>query len=106
MKAPSVVLSLIVIVMAPPAFAQNGPGGLPGRPSSLLQNSGDTGSDKTDAKVFPANAPLPEPTEAKDIKPATLVLPDDPIEPYLLTKDNGPFMVTAKTFKGPDAARH
>jgi hypothetical protein len=34
------------------------------------------------------------------------VLPNDPIEPYLLTRDDGPFMVTAKTFKGVDAERY
>jgi hypothetical protein len=32
-------------------------------------------------------------------------LPNDPIEPYLLTKENGPFMVLAKTFQGPDSQR-
>ena len=32
-------------------------------------------------------------------------LPDDPLEPYLLTKENGPFMVLAKVFRGPDAEK-
>jgi hypothetical protein len=32
-------------------------------------------------------------------------LPDEPIEPYLLTKDVGPFMVLAQVFRGPDAER-
>ena len=39
------------------------------------------------------------------MKPSNLPLPNDPIEPYLLTKDNGPFMVMAKSFRGPDAER-
>jgi hypothetical protein len=34
-----------------------------------------------------------------------MVLPNDPIEPFLLTRDAGPFMVMAKTFRGPDAER-
>ena len=33
------------------------------------------------------------------------MLPDDPLEPYLLTKENGPFMVLAKVFRGPDSER-
>ena len=32
-------------------------------------------------------------------------LPSDPIEPYLLTRNAGPFMVLAKTFRGPEAER-
>ena len=32
-------------------------------------------------------------------------LPNDPIEPWLLKKENGPFMVLAKTFRGPDCER-
>lgn len=56
-------------------------------------------------RVYPSTAVLPEPTRPSDIKPSTLPLPNDPIEPYLLTKDNGPFMVMAKSFRGPDAER-
>ena len=32
-------------------------------------------------------------------------LPNDPIEPWLLTKKDGPFMVLAKTFRGPDSEK-
>lgn len=59
-----------------------------------------------DPRVVPANhlaipAPvLPEPGQAPAIE-----LPTEPVEPYLLTKDVGPFMVLAKTFRGPDAER-
>ncbi len=31
--------------------------------------------------------------------------PHEPIEPYLLSKENGPFMVLARIFRGPDAER-
>ena len=34
-----------------------------------------------------------------------LGLPAEPIEPYLLTKESGPFMVLARVFRGPDAQR-
>jgi hypothetical protein len=60
----------------------------------------------------PPNAPraysgadLPGPTHDEDLKPTSIVLPDDPLEPYLLTKENGPFMVLAKVFRGPDSER-
>jgi hypothetical protein len=50
-------------------------------------------------------ADLPGPTRDEDLRPATIALPDDPLEPYLITKTNGPFMVMAKVFRGPDADR-
>jgi hypothetical protein len=39
------------------------------------------------------------------LKAPQLDLPDEPIEPYLLTKEHGPFMVLARVFRGPDAQR-
>jgi hypothetical protein len=35
-----------------------------------------------------------------------MALPTGPIEPFVITKQNGPFMVLAHTFRGPDAARY
>lgn len=52
-----------------------------------------------------SGADLPGPTHDEDIKPSSIVLPDDPLEPYLLTKENGPFMVLAKVFRGPDSEK-
>lgn len=46
---------------------------------------------------------IPEPTPADELRAPTIALPNDPIEPYLLTKENGPFMVLAKVFRGPDS---
>ncbi len=63
-------------------------------------------SEKVDAKVFPANATLPTPTPPDQIGPATIAMPTEAIEPYLLTKDAGPFMVSAKTFRGPESDRY
>jgi hypothetical protein len=57
-------------------------------------------------RVYNAESTLPVPTPVEEIKPATLALPNDAIEPYLLTKAEGPFMVMAKTFRGPDAERY
>ena len=63
-------------------------------------------SAPTDSNVRPANATgtMP-PQEYPEGQTATIALPQEPIEPYLLTKDVGPFMVLAKTFRGPDAER-
>ena len=65
-----------------------------------------TGAAKRDPKVFAASAALPEPAKPDQLKPATIALPDGPVEPYLLTKGVGPFMVMAKSFRGPDAERY
>ena len=60
----------------------------------------------TDSRVFKTGDTLPEPVAYDDMKPPAIPLPTEPLEPYLLTKDNGPFMVMAKTFRGPNAARY
>lgn len=56
-------------------------------------------------RVYDANSILPGPTPDDQLKPVSIALPDDPLEPYLLTKQNGPFMVLAKVFRGPDSER-
>lgn len=48
---------------------------------------------------------VPELTDPDQLKDPSASLPNDPIEPFLLTKQNGPFMVLAKTFRGPDSER-
>jgi hypothetical protein len=53
----------------------------------------------------PAAGAAPELTPPSELKPPTIALPNEPIEPYLLTKANGPFMVLAKTFRGPVSER-
>jgi hypothetical protein len=63
------------------------------------------GGATRDPNVRPATAVI-APTPLDQIKPPTMALPDDPVEPYLLTKDIGPFLVMAKTFRGPDAERY
>jgi hypothetical protein len=67
-------------------------------------NSGKAASP-VDGKVFSAASALPEPTPVSELKPPTIDLPKEPVEPYLLTKDVGPFMVLARVFRGPDAER-
>jgi hypothetical protein len=55
------------------------------------------------AGVLPYNTEIPPP-DMDDVKP-TIPLPTGPIEPYLLTREHGPFMVLAYSFRGPDAPR-
>jgi hypothetical protein len=83
-------------------FAQAPAAGQPAPPRSPFgQVVGEAAADRT----VPRGANVPEPTPAEDLKPATIDLPDEPIEPYLLTKQAGPFMVLARVFRGPDAER-
>jgi hypothetical protein len=104
MKATYAALALCGALAAGPAWAQapyRGP--VPGTPSS--SSAGSTSTAPRDSKVYPAASTLPGPTPVDAIPPPSIELPDDPIEPYLLTKANGPFMVHAKTFYGPAAER-
>lgn len=126
MKTQSIALSLLTCALSSPlglAVAQDGPRTTT-RPSLFGRNQAPsapatrgtpgtgtatgtrTGNIKTiDGQVFAADAQLPEPIQYDQIKAPTLALPPDAIEPYLLTKDNGPFMVMAKSFRGPEAER-
>ena len=78
-------------------------------PSKVLQKL--TGGKKSaanaprDPDVKPANTVL-EPTPLDQLQPGNIALPEVAIEPYLLTRENGPFMVHARTFRGSDAERY
>jgi hypothetical protein len=79
-----------------------------GNQAGPLSNGG--GSEKSepakkDGRLFEASTSLPAPTIPDQVPSAAIALPSDPIEPFLLTRQNGPFMVMAKTFRGPDAER-
>ncbi len=51
------------------------------------------------------NSEVPAPEDVKGGDGPQIPLPTGPIEPYMLTKENGPFMVLAYSFRGPDAPR-
>lgn len=82
------------------APAASAPGAAPAPARAPLPAPGAGGQ-----RVFDINSPLPGPTPDDQLKPVSIALPDDPLEPYLLTKQNGPFMVLAKVFRGPDSER-
>ena len=78
--------------------ASSGTSGM--KPGLGLQNAPkDSGAIKT-------NGVLPHLTPVEELGRATIVLPTEPIEPYLLTKEAGPFMVLAHTFRGPDSVKY
>lgn len=116
------VITLLAIGGSGAAFGQQparGTGTPPARKSILGRFSGPSGAvppapprtgtptaAPVDAQVFKSGDVIPEPTSLDEIGQATIPLPTEPIEPYLLTKHNGPFMVLAHTFRGPQAVRY
>jgi hypothetical protein len=111
MKSPIAALALLGTLAAGPAWAQaqtQNPSSGPAQPNASrfsLKGAADQPAATDNKPVVPAAGALPELTPANDLKPPTVALPTEPIEPYLLTKSDGPFMVLAKTFRGPDAER-
>ena len=60
-----------------------------------------------DPSVKPSGFVVPEPVNADDQPvPPGVRLPIEPIEPFLLTNEAGPFMVMAHSFKGPHADKY
>jgi hypothetical protein len=111
MKSPIAALALFGMLAAGPAAWAQGQDQTPvsgttvPKPSRFLLSGATAKPAPTDKNVKPAAAAVPELTPANDLKPPTIALPSEPIEPYLLTKSDGPFMVLAKTFRGVDAER-
>jgi hypothetical protein len=101
MQRPIALLALVGALAARPALAQTPPQvPLTGTPSSV------SGTAVPPAPpVYNAEAGAPSLTPVDQLKPPTIDLPNEPIQPYLLTKENGPFMVTARVFRGVDAER-
>lgn len=60
----------------------------------------------SDTPVLRTGQEVPAPASMDELAQPTITLPTEPIEPYLLQRNNGPFMVLAYTFRGPDAARY
>jgi hypothetical protein len=111
MKSPIAALALFGTLAASPAWAQSdAPAPRGSQPRSPLFSSRTAGATQVPGadgagRVFPNAMSLPEPTPAAELKPPTIELPNEPIEPWLLTKEAGPFMVLAKTFRGPDSEK-
>ncbi|GAC1472176.1 MAG: hypothetical protein NVSMB9_19130 [Isosphaeraceae bacterium] len=121
MKASITTFSLSCLLATSALFAGDEPRGLARPLGSQNQSARSPGAqapgaraqavaapkgEKQDSRVIPSSAALPSPTPPDQIKPATIVLPTDAIEPWLLTKEVGPFLVLARTFRGPEAERY
>jgi hypothetical protein len=121
MRSPIVkTLSALCLLATPVVFAQDAPapatrprlGNLFGRGTQTQPapaqppTASPLDAAKTDGKVIKADSEVPAPTDPSQLQPGTLVVPNDPIEPWLLTKEAGPFMVTARIFRGPEAERY
>gem|GEM_PF-3594760 len=63
-------------------------------------------SARRDSQAIPTNGVLPDLASVEELERPTIQLPTEPIEPYLLTKECGPFMVVAHTFRGPEAVKY
>jgi hypothetical protein len=111
MRSPITALTLCVSLVSAPAWAQTpSSGAAAGAPAPRTPSpSGDDRSPPPlpgETKVYSATGELPGPASLEQLKsPPRLVLPNDPLEPYLLTKENGPFMILAKQFRGPDSEK-
>ncbi len=104
MKSPIAALTVCGALAAGHAWAQSpSQAPAPGMATPSLPSPSIVPGAK---KVYSANAALPVPATEEELKAGpAMILPDDPLEPYLLSKEHGPFMVMAKTFRGPDSEK-
>jgi hypothetical protein len=107
MKRPIAALALVGALAGSSAWAQ-----VPSQvsvPGSAQPASGASGAPggapPPDARGAQRSTTAPPLTPPDQLKPPTIDLPNEPIEPYLLRKDVGPFMVMARVFRGVDAER-
>jgi hypothetical protein len=110
MKSPIAAMALLgtlaacVVLGQTRSFAQ-GPGLIQSRtPRSPFGDTVGGAAPAADGSA-PGGGNIQELTPAGDLKAPEFDLPEEPIEPFLLTKDAGPFMVLARVFRGPDAQR-
>ena len=100
----SIAVVLGFAVWASPAWAQV-PSQSPYGGSQPGAATGGSSAAPRDNRLIRSGSRTPDLTPAADLRPPSLDLPQEPIEPYLLTKENGPFMVLARVFRGVDAER-
>ncbi|MFO0888416.1 MAG: hypothetical protein U0790_04625 [Isosphaeraceae bacterium] len=111
MKTPIATMAVLGTLAASCAWAQTGGptagGPKPDSAPTAARDAKDAGGGAAGQgrKIFPNATSLPEPTPADEIAAPSIELPNAPIEPWLLTKEAGPFMVLAKTFRGPESER-
>ena len=103
--------SALTLLFAAPAAAQTSPlgtgnQGSPG-PFTRPPASSKIASPKAkDPSVLRSGDTVPEPTALDEVKTPVIPQPAEPIDEYLLQKEHGPFMVSAYSFTGPEAAKY
>jgi hypothetical protein len=104
MTATALTLALAVTAQAQTPGTFNPPGttskGLFGRAPAAKPKP----DPSRDPNVLRSGEAAPEPVD--ELKSPKLPPLTEPIEPYLLQKENGPFMVSASSFTGPEAAKY
>ena len=128
MKTPiaAAAIAIAATSLVPTAWAQTTRSGFLGRKSASAPTdpsatkAGMDSQDPAAAGVSSGSAPkamnpealrdgseVPGPNTELDNQPKgpTIPLPTGPLEPYMLSPTNGPFMVLAYTFRGVDAPR-
>lgn len=114
MMKTTLACSALILSLALPASAQTNPTGTPGPfspPQRSLFGRAPAARPAADAKTKDPNVlrsgdVVPEPTALDNMKVPNIAQPTEPIDEYLLQKEHGPFMVSAHTFTGPDAAKY
>ena len=105
----SITATALTLALAVTAQAQN-PGAFnpPAPTSKGLFGRVPAAKAKTDAprdpNVLRSGEAAPEPVD--ELQTPKLPPLTEPIEPYLLQKEHGPFMVSASSFTGPEAAKY
>jgi hypothetical protein len=112
MKSPIAALALFGTLAAGSAWAQSDSQtgaqttGAPSPNAAAVPNPNNARAvGPGGGPIYSATSALPEPTPVSELKAPSIPLPQEPIEPYLLTKDIGPFMVLARVFRGPESER-
>ena len=112
MKTPIASMALAAALAAPALARAQAPydprtgGGTPPPTATATATtpSAPAAPGTYDDKVYKSGEEIPEPTPVEELAGPSIILPEGvPLDPYLLTKEQGPFMVIVHTFRGPQA---
>ncbi len=110
MKTSTAMMALVVGLTAPAVthaqFFRNGGSSPRSVPAPPPKPAPDAATPPGDSNVRPSGFVVPEPVNNDGQPPPGVRLPAEPIEPFLLTRESGPFMVNAHAFKGPHADQY
>ncbi len=87
-------------------FGRSSGGPAPAATSPTTAPAVSAAASPTDPNVVKSGNVVPPPVALDEIGRPAIPLPTTPVEPFLLTRNNGPFMVLAYTFHGPQSVRY